>query len=123
MAAKPVKQAAKAGNEKIADATRRAGSGKLDARERIACAQRKGQPTVPCNFGVARAGEGPVTVVVTRPDSRARVIFFERGKPIGADTSQAVGYGRFGARKESNLHFIQIGEERDEIPGAVVMVG
>lgn len=72
MAAKPVKQAAKAGNQKIADATLRAGSGKFDARGRIACAQHKGQPTVPCNFGVARAGEGAATVLVTRPGSRAQ---------------------------------------------------
>jgi hypothetical protein len=45
------------------------------------------------------------------------------GIPIGADTSQADGYGEFKAEKESDLHQIQVGDERYEIPDAVVLGG
>ena len=34
------------------------------------------------------------------------------GKPVGADTSQADGYGEFKAEKESDLHQIQVGDEQ-----------
>ena len=45
------------------------------------------------------------------------------GIPVGADTSQADGYGKFKAGKESDLHLIRFGDERYEIPDAVVLGG
>jgi hypothetical protein len=45
------------------------------------------------------------------------------GKPIGADTSEAVGYPEFRAIKENDLHLIRLGNERYEIPDAVVLDG
>ncbi|HWS14347.1 MAG TPA: hypothetical protein VN279_16210 [Rhodocyclaceae bacterium] len=45
------------------------------------------------------------------------------GRPIGADTSQADGYGEFRATKDDDLHRIRVGEERYEIPDAVVLGG
>jgi hypothetical protein len=45
------------------------------------------------------------------------------GIPIGADTSQADGYPEFRADKENDLHVIRIGDERYEIPDAVVLGG
>ena len=60
----------------------RAGQGDLDATGRIPCAQSTGQPMTQCDFGVARAGGGYATVVITRPDGRTRAIFFRRGIPI-----------------------------------------
>ena len=101
----------------------RAGRGEVDATGQIPCAQHVGQPVVHCDFGVARQGGGFATVVVTRPDGRRRAIFFRRGIPIGADTSEADGYGEFGAHKESDLHFIRVGTERYEIPDAAVFGG
>jgi hypothetical protein len=59
--------------------------------------------------------------VIQKPDGRARAIFFRMGKPIGADTSQADGSPEFGATKESDLHLIRIGDERYEIPDAIVL--
>jgi hypothetical protein len=76
-----------------------------------------------CDFGVARAGGGYATVVVTRPDGTKRAIFFRQGIPIGADTSEADGYHELGAAKESGLHLIRVGPERYEIPDAVVLGG
>ena len=66
---------------------------------------------------------GYATVFITKPDGRTRAIFFRMGIPVGADTSQADGYGRFKAGKESDLHLIRVGDERYEIPDAVVLGG
>ena len=105
------------------DSALRAGQGKFDATGTVPCAQRAGQPTTQCKFGVARAGGGYATVFITKPDGRTRAIFFRMGIPVGADTSQADGYGRFKAGKESDLHLIRVGDERHEIPDAVVLGG
>lgn len=105
------------------DSALRAGQGKFDATGNIPCAQSAGQPMMQCEFGVARAGGGYTTVVIKKPDGRSRAIFFRMGKPIGADTSQADGYAEFFASKENDLHLIRVGNERYEIPDAVVLGG
>ena len=104
-------------------AARRAGEGSFDATGKIPCAQAKGQPMGQCDFGVARAGGGSATVSVTRPDGRRRAIFFDKGKAVGADLSQADGNMTFRATKQADLYMIQAGEERYEIPEAVVFGG
>ena len=108
---------------KSTDASMRAGMGKFDATGPVPCARFAGQPMGQCQFGVARAGGGTATVVVTHPDGRKRSIFFENGKPVGADVSQADGNATMRAAKESDLHTIRIGDERYEIPDAVVFGG
>jgi hypothetical protein len=105
------------------DSAIRAGEGKSDATGNIPCAQAVGRPMMQCPFGVARAGGGYATVVIKKPDGRARAIFFRMGKPIGADTSQTDGSPEFGTTKESDLHLICIGNERYEIPDAIVLGG
>jgi len=105
------------------DSPLRAGEGKFDATGTVPCAQAAGQPTSQCQFGVARTGGGYATVVVTRPDGRSRAIYFRMGKPIGANMSQADGYPEFRATKEQDLNLIRIGDERYEIPDAVVLGG
>jgi hypothetical protein len=101
----------------------RAGQGKFDATGQIPCAQSKGQPMGQCKFGVARDSGGSATLVVTRPDGRTRAIFFEKGKAVGADMSQADGNMRFRARKNADLFLIDAGDERYEIPDAAVFGG
>jgi hypothetical protein len=105
------------------DSALRAGQGKFDATGPLPCAQLVGQPMGQCEFGVARAGGGYATVVIKKPNGRTRAIFFRMGKPIGADTSQADGYAEFRATKESDLHLIRVGNERYEIPDAVILGG
>ncbi len=101
----------------------RAGQGKFDATGQVPCAQRAGQPMTQCKFGVARDGGGSATVVVTRPDGRTRAIFFENGKAVGADLSQADGNMSFHASKTADGYVIQAGDERYEIFEAVVYGG
>jgi hypothetical protein len=105
------------------DSALRAGRGEFDATGRVACARDRGQPMTRCEFGVARAGGGYATVVVTRPDGLKRGIYFTRGELLGADTSQADGYPPVSASKQSDLYLISVGEERYEIPDAVIFGG
>jgi len=106
------------------DTVERAGAGKFDATgTAMPCAKAKGQPMTQCTWGVARAGGGTATVVITHPDGRKRTIFFEKGKPTGADLSQADGNMTFRATKEADLYKIQAGDERYEFPEAVVFGG
>jgi len=101
----------------------RAGQGDFDATGQIPCAESAGQPMTQCDFGVARAGGGDATIVVTRTDGRRRAIFFRRGIALGADTSEADGYGEFHVEKQNDLHLISVGSERYEIPDAVILGG
>lgn len=88
----------------------------------IPCAIYETQPTGSCPFGVTRKGNGSGTVTVTKPDGRTRAIFFENGKATGYDYSQA-DPGKFSAEKQGDLNLIRIGEERYEIPDAVIFGG
>lgn len=105
------------------DHIERAGQGRFDATGKIPCAWATGQPMNQCDFGVARAGGGTATVVVTRPDGRKRTIFFEKGKAISADLSQADGDMTFRVTKEADLFMIRAGRERYEIPEAAIFGG
>jgi len=94
----------------------------FNATGMIPCSMGSGAPTGNCDFGVVRRGNGNADVYVTKPDGRKRIITFENGRAIGADVSQA-DWGEFRASKESDLYIIYIGEERYEIPEAVVFGG
>ena len=104
------------------DSALRAGQGDFDATGQITCIPKIDQPSLWCDFGVARAGGGYATVAVTRPDGRSRAIFFSLNVPIGADTSEA-DPGEFSAERVNDMHVITIGGERYEIPDAVPLGG
>lgn len=102
----------------------RAGQGQFDATGPVACAERPGQPMGQCPMGVARDGGGTATVVVTRPDGRKRFVFFEKGKAVSADLSQADGNMNFRATKTAaGMYLIDAGNERYEFPESVVFGG
>lgn len=101
----------------------RAGQGDFDATGKVPCAQHRGQPAVQCEFGVARAGGGYATVVITRSEGKRRILYFVRGVLLGADTSQADGYPPVAGEKQNDLHLVRVGDERYEIPDAVIFGG
>ncbi len=105
------------------DSALRAGQGDFDASGSISCASAPGQPLGNCPFGVARAGGGYATVVLTRADGGKRALYFRMGRAIGADTSEADGSGSFSASKEGDLYTVRVGNERYELPEAVVFGG
>lgn len=88
----------------------------------IPCAMAAGQPAVQCKFGVTREGSGNASITVTRPDGRERVIFFQAGKPVTWNESQA-DRAPFRAEKRQDLNIVHIGAERYEIPDAAVSGG
>jgi hypothetical protein len=94
-----------------------------DATGKVPCAQYKGQPMGQCDFGVLRKGNGDATVVITRPDGRKRTIVFVGGRATAADISQADGGAAFSVQREGDLNMIRVGDERYEIPDAVVSGG
>lgn len=106
-----------------ASSSERAGQGQFDARGPVACAMGAGQAMQQCQAAVARDGGGTATVVVTRPDGRKRFIYFEKGKAIGADLSQADGNMNFRSSKRNDTYFIEAGNERYEIVEAMVFGG
>jgi hypothetical protein len=93
-----------------------------NATGNIPCSMGGGQPTTSCSFGVIREGNGSGSVTITKPDGRKRVIFFKSGKAIGYDQSQA-DRGTFSTSKQGDLTIIRIGQERYEIPDAVIFGG
>ena len=62
-------------------------------------------------------------VTVFWPEGGNRVVFFEKGKVIGADLSQADGDAEVKATKNAGLNLISVGELRFEIPDTVVSGG
>ncbi|MCB1984407.1 MAG: hypothetical protein H6936_14070 [Burkholderiales bacterium] len=100
-----------------------AGQGEFDATGNVPCVLAIGQPMIQSEFGAARAGGGYAAVVIKKPGGRTRAIFFRMGLPISADTSEADGYPEFRATKENDLHLIRVGDERYEIPDAVILGG
>ena len=105
------------------DSALRAGQRDFDATGPIACAQALGQPMTDCEAGVARAGGGYATVVVTKPDGTTRTLYFRMNRAVGADTSQADGYPEFNAARDGDLHLIRVGTERYEVPDAFTLGG
>lgn len=122
-ATQPAATTSSSDDDKMVEASARASQGRFNATGRIPCAQNKGQPMGQCDFGVARAGSGTAAVAVTLPDGRQRLIFFKAGKAVSANLSQADGNMDFSATKEGDLYMIRAGNERYEIPQAVIFGG
>jgi hypothetical protein len=93
-----------------------------NATGNIPCSMGGGQGAGSCPFGVEREGGGSGMVTVTKSDGRTRVIFFENGAATGYDMSQA-DPGEFRAEKQADMNTIFIGDERYEIPDAVIFGG
>jgi hypothetical protein len=89
----------------------------------IPCARFRGQPMGQCKFGVERQGAGKGVVTVFWPDSGSRAIFFENGRPAFFDQSQADGNAKMSVTNEDDLWLIRIGDQRIEIPSAVINGG
>jgi len=90
----------------------------FDATGTLPCATAAGQPTRPCPFGVIREGPGNAGVWIALGDGEERHVLFEGGAPVAADTAGTLSYD-----KNADLYLIRIGDERYEIPEAVIYGG
>ena len=95
---------------------------KHNPTDKLPCSIAKGQPTVSCHFSVTREGKGNGLVTITKPDGSIRVIYFENGKAVGADVSQAVP-GQFSAKKKGEMNVIRVGDEHYQISNAIISGG
>ncbi len=96
-------------------------SGSYNARGKVPCKINRGMPTSNCDFGVVRRGNGDADVHIKMPNGKLRIIYFQNGRAVGYDRSQ--GGGNFRTSKESDLYIVNIGDERYEIPEAVIYGG
>ncbi len=103
-----------------ADSALRAGLEEYDARGLIRCARHAGQPMRQCDFGVAREGGGRVTVVVTHPDGRTRALVFVDGEFNSAYARRIDSRPAYEAERDGDLHVVSVGEERYEVPHAII---
>jgi hypothetical protein len=83
----------------------------------------EGQPSGNCDFGVRRIGNGTADVTITRPDGNTVTVHFEMGKVKSVDESQDGFRPEFKSSKEGDLYILDNGEDRYEIPEAVIVGG
>jgi hypothetical protein len=95
----------------------------FNATGEISCARTAGQPFTNCNFGVVRKGDRSGYIKVFWPDGGNRVIYFESGSPKDYDMSEADGGVRMKVSKHSDLFTISIGDQRFEVPEALITGG
>ncbi|WBU57168.1 SH3 domain-containing protein [Paracoccus sediminicola] len=86
-----------------------------DATGEVPCSVAAGMPTRNCAMSVTRTGEGTATVTIAWPDGGSREIRFEAGAPVPAEG--------LSSERRGDLTVVTIGEERYEIPDAVVNGG
>lgn len=106
--------AAPAQKAKVPPATAQKASGTLP------CAADRGQPMGHCAFVISRRPDHTADLVITRLDGRSRLIFFDHGKPVATDVSQAEGDKKLSVTREADLNLIRVGDERYEIPDAAI---
>ena len=106
---------------KSSSASRGSSGGNFQATGSILCSMGDGMSRQ-CDFGVVRRGNGDADVHVTKSDGSTQVIYFQGGKAIGYDRSQA-NQGSFNVTKVDDLYIVRIGKERYEIPEAVIYGG
>jgi hypothetical protein len=95
----------------------------FNATGNLPCARAASQPMAQCRFGVVRRGQGAADVTVFWPDGGSRVLFFEGGRPVRFDQSQADGNARLTSSKQGDLFTVRVGSQRFEIPEAVITGG
>jgi len=101
-----------------------AGTG-YNATGSVPCA-RGGQPMGQCSYGVVRSDRknGNGRIEVSWPDGGKRVVFYEMNTPTSFDQSQADANKKMTVSKSGpDLYEVRIGDERFEIPEAVMTGG
>jgi hypothetical protein len=90
----------------------------FDATGTLPCAMIPGQPTRDCAYGAVRRGPGTASIRVVGTGGGTRWIYFDGGVPVRSD-----GPGLFAVERLADLFLIRVGNERYEVPLAVVTGG
>jgi hypothetical protein len=95
----------------------------FNATGSITCVRSADASMQSCDFGVTRSGGGNGTLTVFWPDGGTRVIFFESGTPAYFDQSAADDGKEMTVTQDVDTFIVMIGDERFEIPEAVITGG
>jgi hypothetical protein len=90
----------------------------FDATGLVPCAERIGEPFRQCPFGVVREGPGNASLWVALGDGVERQILFEGGALVATNSADNMSF-----EKAGDLFLIRVGDERFEVPEAVVTGG
>ncbi len=90
----------------------------FDATGLVPCAVHAGEPMRQCPFGVVREGPGNAGLWVALGDGVERQLLFEGGAPVATNST-----GNMSFEKAGDLYLIRVGDERFEVPEAVVTGG
>ena len=90
----------------------------FDVTGLVPCAVHTGQPMRQCPFGVIRAGLGNAGLWLALGDETERHILFEGGVPVTTNSAETMSF-----EKTGDLFLIHVGDERFEVPEAVVTGG
>jgi hypothetical protein len=90
----------------------------FDATGLVPCAVHAGQPMRQCPFGVIRVGLGNAGLWVALGDETERHILFEGGVPVTTNSADTLIF-----EKAGDMFLIRVGDERFEVPEAVVTGG
>jgi hypothetical protein len=92
---------------------------RFDATGALPCAPVLGQPTTSCDFGVIRESKpGYAGLWIAIGEGNERYFLFEDGKPVYTN-----GAGEIAVERLGDLQLLRLGEERYEIPDAVIYGG
>ena len=90
----------------------------FDATGAMPCATASGQPMRAWPFGVVRDGPGKAGVWIALGEGQERQIPVQAGAPVATNVATPLTFD-----KKADLFFVRVGEERYEIPEAVVNGG
>lgn len=90
----------------------------FDATGEVSCATAAGAAMGNCPFGVVRDGPGNAGVWIALGGGAERAILFEGGVPVSADSAAPLSF-----TKDGDLFTISVGDERYQVPEALVNGG
>jgi len=104
----------------VNDSPRRARTRDFDATAEVGCAQEAGEAIGSCSAGVARAGGGDATVVVTFPTGFSRMLYFVNGDFVSANATMSGVGTDTESRIEGETHLLQVDDQRYVLPAEFV---
>lgn len=90
----------------------------FDATGYVVCVTAPARPAGKCPFGVIRRGPGNAGVWIALGNGAERHILFEHDEPVATNVAGAPGF-----EKAGDVFVVRIGDERYEIPEAIVNGG
>ena len=89
----------------------------------IECTRDRDAPTVSCEAGVVREGDGMGYIQVFWPDGGSRVIYYQNNRPHHYDQAEADGGAEMTVAQNGDMFTVFVGEARFVFPEAFMTGG